>query len=107
MKKCLSTPIVHEEIVLKIDSKTGTEETQWLRSGRFFDCAALGNLPEEVPFACLAMPTDGATEGLAFAHLPLPIKTGTTVMNHAYDPWFLDSFRSQVPYNHGCWMVEP
>jgi hypothetical protein len=29
-----------------------------------------------VPFVCVAMPLGGAATGLAFAHLPLPIKTG-------------------------------
>lgn len=83
LKKSLSTaPTVHEHIIFK--SRSGPEEAQeaqeaqeahWLRFGRFFDCHAL-DLPGEVPFVCVAMPLGGAATGLAFAHLPLPIKTG-------------------------------
>ena len=77
LKKDLSSAKeVHEQIILKRKSGKGFRKTQWIRFGRFFDCNHLDKLPEEVPFACIAMPLDGASEGLAFAHLPLPLKTG-------------------------------
>lgn len=50
-----------------------------MRVGRFFDCKRFRReeLPEEVPFVCLALPLDGPCDGLTFAHLPLPaLETG-------------------------------
>ncbi|CAE7666240.1 SACS [Symbiodinium sp. CCMP2592] len=78
-----SAPRVYEEVRLKSKGKEGEKETSWMRVGNFFS-SSLQELPEEVPFVCLAMPLDGPVDGLAFAHLPLPsLKTGLPVHLHA------------------------
>ncbi|CAJ1386738.1 unnamed protein product, partial [Effrenium voratum] len=65
------------------ESEVGGSSSRWLRFGRFFSLEEVSSPPEEVPFVCLALPLDGPCEGLAFAHLPLSIKTGLPVHVHA------------------------
>ncbi|CAJ1365763.1 unnamed protein product, partial [Effrenium voratum] len=65
------------------DFEVGGSSSRWLRFGRFFSLEEVSSPPEEVPFVCLALPLDGPCEGLAFAHLPLSIKTGLPVHVHA------------------------
>ena len=82
MTKDFSTqrvPNVHEVLRVSTASSSGSQETLWRRFGRFFNChetdlAAI----LEVPFVCLALPEKAteAIEGVAFAHLPLVLKTG-------------------------------
>ena len=83
-----NAPDVHEFVEVEVrQGKRAPQAQLWLRFGKFFrprDCKLpIDQVPDEVPFTCLALPLNRSCDGRAFVHLPLPIQTRLPVHVHA------------------------